>query len=403
MGDSNFFGDIHGHKEDPVGRFNAAGVGPLPPKNGLEGLFGPLSHINTARTELLGGHVAPYNKDPSFSQEPSYLEIPHSIPKVIPVITLPNADGTGRFQLTRSVNYGDVAWTMRSPEGMKRYFVDNNNTARTQWGDFPRDPIINVSTANYLLRGIQRWANLDKDEIEENDPGYWWVVFRTAMEINLDIAERPSPNDLGDLQELFDTIEGTDWDEEVYLRKLINIFRPLGIVHGSNKQGGQHQGGSVVTWPVDYVSTLVVDGKAQNLSNYWRHQEIWAGDDLRFVLRWVPAEDAHKIKTYTLTSVPKSMHAETFGDAPPNTAESLAGGFYQFFPETSRPGKDNCGDFHHITYWHVARSRVTFGAMPHATKWRSASDETQAANGVVLEVTWNPYERTPSESVLFVS
>lgn len=64
---SEFFSDIHGPKPLPIGRFNE--TGPLPPGQGLEGLFGPLSHINTSRAGLLDA-VTPYSSDPSFSQEP---------------------------------------------------------------------------------------------------------------------------------------------------------------------------------------------------------------------------------------------------------------------------------------------------------------------------------------------
>ena len=366
---SDFFANLHQKKEGPIGRFNE--VGPLPPA-GLDGLFGPLSEINSAAESLLGSHVQPYNQDPSFSQEPSYLEIPHSIPKVIPAIMIPNADGTAKAPLTRSVNYGDVAWTMRSPDGIRRHFTDRAPGA-SRWGDFPRDPIINVSTANYLLRGLQRWA--DADNIREKEAGYWWVVFRNALNVDLKVCSQ--------------TMKHTE-HTEVYKRKLMNIFRPFGVVHGSNRQGGQHQGGSIVTWATDYVSTLVVDGKVQNLSNYWRHSEIWAGDDLRFELRWVDISDKKdplsELKHYTLTSVPKSMRTETFGVAPHNSNEHRLQGFYQFVPTTSR------NNFHAAHFWHVARSRVTFGSVPSATMLKSMSDETQLSNGVVLEVTWNPYE-----------
>lgn len=66
-------------------------------------------------------------------------------------------------------------------------------------------------------------------------------------------------------------------------RKLVDylikhVIKPFGIPRGSEKQGGQHQGSnSPVTWPVDFVTAMVVDGKVINLVNFWKHDDINAG------------------------------------------------------------------------------------------------------------------------------
>jgi hypothetical protein len=50
-------------------------------------------------------------------------------------------------------------------------------------------------------------------------------------------------------------------------RKLVDylikhVIKPFGIPKGSEKQGGQHQGSnSPVTWPVDFVTAMLIDGK----------------------------------------------------------------------------------------------------------------------------------------------
>jgi hypothetical protein len=60
-------------------------------------------------------------------------------------------------------------------------------------------------------------------------------------------------------------------------------FRPLGVVIGSDKQGGQHElNNSNVTFPVSYVVTISVDGKNENICNYWRHTNISSGSLLGF-------------------------------------------------------------------------------------------------------------------------
>ena len=48
--------------------------------------------------------------------------------------------------------------------------------------------------------------------------------------------------------------------------------RPLGVVIGSDRQGGQHQGrvgGRGVDVPVDYTVTILVDGLCHNMLNLW--------------------------------------------------------------------------------------------------------------------------------------
>ena len=63
-------------------------------------------------------------------------------------------------------------------------------------------------------------------------------------------------------------------------------FRPLGVVIGSEKQGGQHQGSNTaVTWPVAFIVTISIDGRNENLCNYWRAMDISSGSELGFSIR----------------------------------------------------------------------------------------------------------------------
>lgn len=71
--------------------------------------------------------------------------------------------------------------------------------------------------------------------------------------------------------------------------------------------GGQHQGSnSPVYWPVDFVTAMVVDGKVINLVNFWKHDDINAGDDL---LMYV--EDRPYVE-YVLSHHPKCMKKQVF-------------------------------------------------------------------------------------------
>ena len=70
----------------------------------------------------------------------------------------------------------------------------------------------------------------------------------------------------------------------------------------TQKTGGQHQGSnSPVTWPVDFVTAMVIDGKVINLVNFWKHDDINAGDDLIMYV-----EDRPYVE-YVLSHHPKCM------------------------------------------------------------------------------------------------
>lgn len=71
--------------------------------------------------------------------------------------------------------------------------------------------------------------------------------------------------------------------------------------------GGQHQGSnSPVTWPVDFVTAMVVDGKVINLVNFWKHDDINAGDDLMMYVEDRPCTE------YVLSHHPKCMKKQVF-------------------------------------------------------------------------------------------
>ena len=66
--------------------------------------------------------------------------------------------------------------------------------------------------------------------------------------------------------------------------------------------GGQHQGSnSAVMWPVDFVTAMVIDGKVINLVNFWKHDDINAGDDLMLYVEDRPCTE------YVLSHHPKCM------------------------------------------------------------------------------------------------
>lgn len=161
---AGFFDGIRGSLQDPVGEFNNGG--PLP-SSSMYG-SGPLGRFNQG-SELLRSNMGPYDgQDASFSQQPAYLDIPHSIPKVLPRIRLPSAQGN-LIDLTRSVNYGDLAFSMRVPEKNKKHVASGNGPSQ-----YPRDPIINLATVNYLLHGLQEVFEYSKNRHDSSFSGTEW-------------------------------------------------------------------------------------------------------------------------------------------------------------------------------------------------------------------------------------
>ena len=57
-------------------------------------------------------------------------------------------------------------------------------------------------------------------------------------------------------------------------------------------QGGQTQGTNIPNvFPVDHVTSMLIDGKCINLVNIWRRHDISAADDMILVLKRVVPEE----------------------------------------------------------------------------------------------------------------
>ena len=218
----------------------------------------------------------------SVSDDIAQQVTPHKIQKIVPSFTLPSASTTTAYDnevLTHSVSDGDLAFTIKMVHDrasrIKNYnFFSKQNITRAV------DVIANLPTVNYLLRGLQT-------DMGNNSPNWknWlsstgWPVNRPGMGIE---SFRPGHKNHYTNLSLF----------------LQDYVRPLGVVIGSEHQGGQHQGDNrgAVDFLVDYVVTILVDGLCDNLVNLWKRAEIKAGDDLLLVLAGTQLEDHVHEKT----------------------------------------------------------------------------------------------------------
>ena len=88
------------------------------------------------------------------------------------------------------------------------------------------------------------------------------------------------------------------------------------IYASSVLQGGQTQGTSAPNmYPVDHVTSMLMDGKCINLINIWRKHDISAGDDMIMVLRKVIPTD------YVLARQSGSYNRQRFTDLPTNAVD----------------------------------------------------------------------------------
>jgi hypothetical protein len=202
----------------------------------------------------------------SVSDDIAQQVTPHKIQKIVPSFKLPSTSTSLQMDdilMVHSVSDGDLAFTIRMEGNTSR--VQGYNSYSKQNLTRAVDILINLPTLNYILRGLQ--TNMGK-----NHKNWENFLYGTGW-----------PNKSG--THLTDFHSGPDQYRNLALF-VQDYVRPIGVVIGSDNQGGQHQGDSrgAVDNPVDYVVTILVDGLCDNLVNLWKRAEVKAGDDLMLVL-----------------------------------------------------------------------------------------------------------------------
>lgn len=112
---------------------------------------------------------------------------------------------------------------------------------------------------------------------------------------------------------------------------------------------------SAITWPVDFVTTLTIDGLVINLVNFWRHEDVNSGDDLMLYVEDRPYTEyvlSHhpknvkkqvfpRLRAWEMPATLARLHAES--DSPPsneNVAVALDRFLEMFFNATQRHAYD---------------------------------------------------------------
>lgn len=169
----------------------------------------------------------------------------------------PMCAGDQTTRLYHAVDDGDVAFTIN---------INRRNIEAVQVFDKVGalraiDPFINLATVNYLLAGIQMYADIQGANA--------WVQFIR------DIGMYGKRNEQCRVASVWQV-----------LQMVRDVFIPFGVPRGSDMQGGQTQGmNSNNIYPVDHITSMLMDGKCINIINIWRKHHISAGDDLILVLK----------------------------------------------------------------------------------------------------------------------
>jgi hypothetical protein len=362
---SNFFSGVYGARFPDV-VINGGG-NPLP---GMGGLPTPLHDTPDAKINYnssLLGDLEPYAYgEPGYlSSQTSYLNIPHKIQKIVPSLYLPEVDKVDNFRLNHPIDDGDIVFAMRLDRNSEVCTGLNNKTLNRAGLGTAIDPMINLCTLNYILAGIQICTQMPNLRVK-------WDQLLHYLDARRFSGPRP-----GAAQQQY------NYEDIKHIVR--HLIRPFGIAHGSEKQGGQHEGSmSPVTWPVNLVISLTLDGKEANMINIWHRHNIMAGADLVLRLKPMPLPRSRK---YTLNHYPKGLIERTFSDNLLGQIRALPGGtdithVWQLVPDTfsfSLPvdedpeHQQNFGRlglangfrpanpvvyWQEEGYWHVARSQI---------------------------------------------
>lgn len=366
---ANLFADLQTNIRKPDVIMN---MGPLPSAGGLPNGFNGTTDAQINYNSTLLGDVNPYEYGPPkrLANQTAYVNVPHKIQKIVPNLRLPEArEGTQTFRLSHAIDDGDVAFALR---------VKRNAGTIEEMHTFERlelsnavDPFVNLITVNYLLAGIQRnWNRLDQIK---------WQQFIVDTDFMPSMARARTP---------FTVRHALHFIQEV--------ARPFGVVHGSERQGGQHEGGNgPVVYPVNFITSLAVSGQVQNLVNAWRDFDLSSGDDLILRLAYRPIAKPDNSVEYVLNHWRKGVTRQRFDyeEGGINGAWQLVPDVCNYYPPEEM--KENY-DWRQHGYWHIARTQI-MKAREITTKLERSQrvqpcyyDDSRLVRGSVLDVNFEP-------------
>jgi hypothetical protein len=342
---SDFFGGLRNSSSiaGPDAVFDQGSIWPSAsgPHGGYSGQ--PDGRINA--TSSLLDNMQPYSYGSAARLGTSAMgaNVPHNVQKIVPEIRLPDSGTVAdAFTLSHAVSDGGVAFVLRydSHETRAKAITHHQNYLR-QGLSRAVDHVVSLSVVNYILAGLQErqyYHHMKRRNANLNSLNPQWDDYARMFGYNLQQRAAQVNDNRSIHQQRFDLAK-------TFIR---DHARPFGVVVGSDKQGGQHQGGnSIVTFPVDFVVTCTVDGLSENMQNYWGGYDVASGEELQYVL--VP--ESSRSLMYDLNSykhrVRKNMRVNSM--------------VYQLRPITQTQRHhllvENPNSPHLYDYWHFATSQ----------------------------------------------
>lgn len=287
MGD--FFAQLRGNIAGTDAVFNQSSI--MPDTGGGHGGFrgDPDGRINATSSLTTPGQPYAYAEGGRMGSDVNYFNTPANVQKIVPRIDLPDSvmcDEPKQFSLMHAVSDGDVAFVLRyESQQSKRDAISNSRSYSRQGLLRAVDNIVNLSVVNYLLAGMQvHFLSYMRDGKGINAA---WTAFFNSMGMKwcLEVATTYRTEEV-----LIETEQGMHQLRQIMADMCTEFIRDharcWGVCIGSDKQGGQHQiSDKHVTWPVDYITTITIDGRNENLQNYWTCCEVGSGDSLQFMLQ----------------------------------------------------------------------------------------------------------------------
>lgn len=376
---SDFFSAINsGNIRTPDGLMNS---GPLPSTNAPGGVppqggFGTSSRINYGSSLL--GDISPYNYADGDrpANDTSFQNIPYRIGVIVPVVCLPGPNESEEWiYITHPVDQGDIAFVLR--DMALKSMVDKKELERL-YTEKNCNVYLNLAMVNYILMGIQLYIKGERTGNPDLKLPKSWATFLECIGVN---AKKVANDTSGDLM------------SDMLRHILTNVIVPFGIPVGSEKQGGQHERvDSIVTWAVNYSTTMFVDGYVRSFVNLWINKDISAGDQLGFYLK--KTTPTQNDIAFTLNHYPKAVVRKSFSSSIVNKFLNGTVSIFQLSPcivnqmANKIIAKGLNVDTKSFIMWKVALAYTRMAAFP--AKRNVERDDTENNRGALIEGVFCP-------------
>ena len=324
--------------------------GPLPSVvGGPAGSNGTPDAVINGTSSLLSG-ITPYAKGESarMGSDSNYQQIPWRMQYIIPQLFIPSfVQHEPHIAVSHAVDQGDISFRLYTKD---RPWFTSSSSAHVALRPAALVCFGNLDIVNYILACMQHSVSPTWDSIRQH--------------LRYDRSH--------DSRAKFRAIK----------RLVRQNFTPYGICAGSEHQGGKHEQSVAPIQTgraVNFVTTMTVDGKNEDLVNYWYRQDVSAGDALLFALEEKTGAEINK-QQYQLTRYYKQPVRSTINLPDAAVCWQLVARVHKVMdPLPNEP--DVWKDYRAAGYWRVAQ---TFQCR------RQSTDVRGQTNGPLLEVTFAP-------------